>query len=133
MNEDELPENEEPCEVKKPKATKKKKPPPKKGKTTRKPQRKAEDKKQNATKPNQPSKKEAPKAKDKTKPAGKTVSFGAYTPGVYSQKRLEYINENMEWYGCTRNEASQWWNDSEEKWTLLADVPHKELVRRRFV
>ena len=72
----------------------------------------------------------------KTEPAVKKMretTFGAYSPGVYRKARKEWIRDCKSWYDCTHKQASEWWNESNERAELLKDMPHTELVRRRFI
>lgn len=59
-------------------------------------------------------------------------SSGVYTPQLFAAMRVEYMNKLKEGR-LSHREASQKWQDSEEKKNLLKDLPVSELIRRRFV
>ena len=63
----------------------------------------------------------------------KGAPVGNYAPGDYAAARKQYIEQNMKWYEVKYKEASDWWNQSDERWQLLKDMPRNEAVRRRFI
>ena len=67
----------------------------------------------------------------KEKPNKRMMVFGKYTPGKFAQARRSYIARIKD--TCGYREACKRWNNSDEKWELLSEMPHQELVRRRFL
>ena len=67
----------------------------------------------------------------KDKPTKRMMVFGKYSPGKFAEARKSYIARLRG--TCGYREACQRWNNSDEKWELLSEMPHNELVRRRFL
>ena len=76
-----------------------------------------------------------PEVKDNGKAKGgqKSKQHGAYVAGDYSQRRKQWIQKRKTEKGMAYKEACAAWNTSRTRERLLADMPHSEKVRRRFV
>ena len=57
--------------------------------------------------------------------------MGAYTPKLYSSKRIDFLNKLKE-EGVSHRDACEQWNNSDDKKCLLKDLSVSELIRRRF-
>ena len=69
--------------------------------------------------------------KKKLSSARSKTDMGAYTPQVYSSKRLEFVNKLKE-DGFSHRDACEKWNSSDDNKCLLKDLSVSELIRRRF-
>lgn len=64
---------------------------------------------------------------------GTTASAGAYVPGEFNKKRLEFIKRVRSDESTTFKEASARWMTSQDRVDLLAGMPWSELKKRRFL
>ncbi|CAE7402484.1 unnamed protein product, partial [Symbiodinium necroappetens] len=60
----------------------------------------------------------------KEKPNKRMMVFGKYTPGKFAQARKSYIARIKD--TCGYREACKRWNNSDEKWELLSEMPHQD-------
>ena len=73
-----------------------------------------------------------PAKKNKNVEPAKAESLGPYKPGNFSQERIRFMNEAKK-EGHTHKVANDMWMASDLRASLLADMPWKEQVRRKFV
>ena len=100
----------------------------------------AQAKKKNKKQPPPQKKKAVPSAKKKknVEPAkastleAKVPSGSVYKAGNFSKQRVEFINEARKG-GHSYKAASAMWMNSDTRANLLADMPLREQIRRRFV